>query len=153
MNKREELVWKYLVSVGGLADADQVANECNVHRDYAQGIIDRIGTPREVLEAAQSQPERIRLLKRGIELTGGDRNKTYGEPWENLTDCAQMWEAYLGAKWGFSGKIVAEDVAHMMQLVKMTRTFRGSYHDDNYLDNATYGAIAGECRKIEEELE
>ena len=95
------------------------------------------------------EPERVRLLKRGIELTAGDRNETYGDPWSNLTDCAQLWEAYLGAKLGGDVKLVAEDVAHMMALVKMTRSFRGNYHDDNYLDAAVYMAIAGECRKQE----
>jgi hypothetical protein len=152
MDAREELVWKFLINKP-IARAEEVALYCDVDVDYAQSIIDRIGTPREVLEAAHKEPERVRLLRRGIELTSGDRNKTYGAPWNNLTDCAQLWEAYLGAKYGFEGRLVAEDVAHLMQLVKMTRTFKGSYHDDNYLDNATYGAIAGECRKIEEAME
>lgn len=103
-------------------------------------------------------PERIRLLKRGIELTGGDRNKTYGPPHANLSACAMVWEAYLTAKYdnqlALLGRahLTAEDVAHMMQLVKMTRTFSPGYHADNYLDNAVYGAIAGECRQTEEGL-
>jgi hypothetical protein len=95
-------------------------------------------------------PERARLLARGLELTLHDRNKSYGPPWENLTACAQLWEAYLGAKFNITIGLTAEDVAHMMQLVKMTRTFHGEYHADNYLDNAVYGAIAGECRQCEE---
>ena len=95
------------------------------------------------------EPERVRLLKRGIELTTGDRDKTYGDPWRNLTDCAKLWEAYLAAKLNEDVKLVAEDVAHMMTLVKMTRSFRGNYHDDNYLDGSVYMAIAGECRKKE----
>jgi len=102
---------------------------------------------------SKDEPERIRLLKKGIELTGGDRNEAYGPPWDNLTACAQLWEAYLDAKFDECNiKLTAEDVAHMMQLVKMTRTFYGPYHADNYLDNATYGAIAGECRQYEEKL-
>jgi hypothetical protein len=96
-------------------------------------------------------PERIRLLKRGIELTGGDRNETYGPPHRNLTACATMWEGYLSAKFNMTVHLTGEDVGHMMQLVKMTRTFYGPYHADNYLDNAVYGAIAGECRMIEEQ--
>jgi len=97
-------------------------------------------------------PERIRLLKRGIELTGGDRNASYGPPYDNLTACAEMWRAYLAAKHGNAAPLYfsAEDVAHMMTLVKMTRTFYGSYHADNYLDGAVYQAIAGECRLEEE---
>jgi hypothetical protein len=152
MDAREELVWKYIVSMGGVASAKKVAKNCDVTVSYAQSIIDRIGTPKEVLDAAQQKPERVRLLQRGIELTSGDRNKTYGAPWNNLTSCAQMWEAYLGSKYGFEVHLVAEDVAHLMQLVKMTRTFNGDYHADNYLDNAVYGAIAGECRQIEDGL-
>jgi hypothetical protein len=154
MGAVEELVWERLVKLwtnhGQLPSAELLAETCNVEVDYAQRIIDRIGTPKEVLEGTKDMPERARLLSRGLELTNGDRNKTYGPPWNNLTDCAQLWEAYLAAKYGIGFSLVAEDVAHMMQLVKITRTFHGAYHDDNYVDNATYGAIAGECRKIEE---
>ena len=39
----------------------------------------------------------------------------------------------------------AEDVAHMMQLLKMSRAVTGQYHPDNYYDNTAYAAIAGEC--------
>jgi len=97
-------------------------------------------------------PERIRLLKRGIDLTSGDRNEAYGPPYDNLTACAEMWRSYVVAKYGHATAMYfsAEDVAHMMTLVKMTRTFHGSYHADNYLDGAVYQAIAGECRLEEE---
>ena len=124
----------------------------------AEELSDRLGIPvmdvHSVLnKSGSAEPERIRLLKRGIELTSGDRNKTYGPPWDNLDACAQLISAYITAKFGVSEtfRLTAEDVAHFMQLVKMTRTFHGSYHDDNYLDNAVYGAIAGECRKYEEQ--
>jgi len=154
MDANEELVWKRLVQLwidnSALPSAAVLAEMCNVSTDYAQSIIDRIGTPREVLESGQ--PERVKLLQRGIELTAGSRDKTYGPPYNNLTACACMWRAYIGAKHGEYAHLYldAEDVAHMMQLVKMTRTFYGGYHADNYTDNATYGAIAGECREIEE---
>jgi hypothetical protein len=151
MTPTEERCWKYLVA-NPTAEAGDVALNCDVELGYAQDLIDRIGTPREVLTAPKApEPERIRLLKRGIELTGGDRNEAYGDPWSNLTACATLWEAYLTAKYG-EIHLVAEDVAHMMQLVKMTRTFHGTYHADNYLDSAVYGAMAGECREYEESI-
>lgn len=151
MTPTEERCWNYLVA-NPTAEAGDVVLNCDVELGYAQDLIGRIGTPREVLTAPKVvEPERIRLLKRGIELTGGDRNKTYGDPWNNLTACATVWEAYLTAKYG-EIHLVAEDVAHMMQLIKMTRTFHGEYHADNYLDNAVYGAIAGECREYEDGL-
>jgi hypothetical protein len=129
------------------------APEIAIELDLSESVVAKV-----LAKSGSAVPERIRLLKRGIELTGGDRNESYGPPYDNLTACAIVWQAYLVAKHG--GKTVdpvqfeltAEDVAHMMTLVKMTRTFHGSYHADNYLDGAVYQAIAGECR-IEEERE
>jgi hypothetical protein len=143
--------WEYLIQNQN-ATAQEVSMNCDVSLAYAKEQIARIATPPENRTQDSTlctPPERVRLLKRGIELTTGDREKTYGDPWRNLTDCAQLWEAYLNAKLNEDVKLVAEDVAHMMALVKMTRSFRGNYHDDNYLDAAVYMAIAGECRKQE----
>jgi hypothetical protein len=142
MTHSEELVWKEKIANPG-ATAESIARSLCFDESYVAKVLAKSG---------RAEPERIRLLKKGMALTSGDRNETYGPPWENLTDCAQLWEAYLGAKFGVEFTLTAEDVAHMMQLVKMTRTFYGRYHPDNYVDNATYGAIAGECRMIEEEL-
>ena len=151
MTPTEEKCWEYLLK-NRQATAMDVSIACGVGLDYAEGLMARISSEnwREEIATAEVEPERVRLLKRGIELTAGDRNKTYGDPWSNLTDCAQLWEAYLSAKLSSDVKIVAEDVAHMMALVKMTRSFRGNYQDDNYLDAAVYMAIAGECRQQEE---
>ncbi len=140
MTPSEETIWREKVANPD-ATAEQIAHKYSLDESYVASVLAKSGS---------ADPERIRLLKKGIELTGGDRNEAYGPPWDNLTSCAQVWEAYLGAKFNQNIKLTAEDVAHMMQLVKMTRTFHGSYHADNYLDNAVYGAIAGECRKFEE---
>jgi hypothetical protein len=148
MNETEQLVWQTALRHPHWG-APQIATLHNLPESEVAAVLAKSGS---------AEPERIRLLKRGIELTGGDRNKTYGPPYENLTACATMWKAYLIAKYGgrildsVDFELVAEDVGHLMQLVKMTRTFHGPYHADNYVDNAVYGAIAGECR-IEEERE
>ena len=194
MEKREELVWRFLLSAKGepLENlANKAAMSCGVTESYAQGIIDRIGTPWEVLydgnakaiamhslkettlslmaavdeesekyaspgqvhnKPRDEKPERVKLMEAGIKATAGDRNKTYGNPWDNMTNTAQLFEAYLDAKYGLGTKLVGEDVAHLMQLVKIARTFNTGYHADSYTDNAAYGAIAGECRKTEEGL-
>jgi hypothetical protein len=47
----EERVWTYLVQVNKVADAEEVALNCDVTEEFAQQCIDRIGTPREVLLA------------------------------------------------------------------------------------------------------
>jgi len=133
MTPFEETIWREKVANPD-ATANEIAHKYSLDESYVASVLAKSGS---------TEPERVRLLKRGID-------ESYGPPWENLTACAQMWEAYLVAKFNQDIKLTAEDVAHMMQLVKMTRTFHGGYHADNYLDNATYGAIAGECRMIEE---
>jgi len=140
MTRNEELIWKEKIT-----NPDATAESIALNLDLDGGYVAKV-----LAKSGSAEPERIRLLKKGVALTGGDRDRTYGPPYDNLTDCAQLWEAYLAAKFNEGIKLTAEDVAHMMQLVKMTRTFYGRYHADNYLDNAVYGAIAGECRMIEE---
>lgn len=108
-------------------------------------------------EKRQEKPTRVMMLEVARELTGGDRNKAYGPPFDNLTDCAELWMAYINTKracieatadGGYCVRLDAEDVAWMMTLVKMTRSFQHGYHADNYIDAAAYSAIAGECREI-----
>ena len=146
MNETEQLVWQTALRHPGWG-ASEIADMHGLPENTVVKILAKSGS---------AEPERIRLLKQGTALTGGDRNATYGPPYDNLTACAVMWKAYLRAKYGgrivddLDFEIVAEDVAHMMTLVKMTRAFYGDYHADNYLDGAVYQAIAGECRLEEE---
>lgn len=170
----EQRVWKYLLT-DKLAEAGDVAVHCGVSLEFAQSCIDRIGTPRRVFleeialradlkEDEMSQrravkPTRVQTLETAIKLTGGDRNKSYGPPFDNLTDCANLWNAYVNSKQAcivrtadsYEVKFTAEDVAWLMTLVKMTRSFQSGYHPDNYTDAAAYSAIAGECREIQME--
>lgn len=149
----EQRVWTYLLG-RRMADAIEVSLNCDVPIELAQNCIDRIGTPREVFEREAKQrevkPTRVQTLETAIHLTGGDRNKSYGPPYDNLSDCAEMWNAYINTKVGcLTVQLNAEDVAWMMTLVKMTRSFQSGYHPDNYTDAAAYSAIAGECREIQ----
>ena len=95
------------------------------------------------------------LLAEAARLTCGDRNAEYGEPYDNLGDCAVLWTAYIFAKYAgdvidpASFNLTAEDVAHLNVLQKMARTFRGKPKPDTYADGAAYFAIAGECASKE----
>lgn len=149
----EHRVWTYLLQ-NPLATAEDIRIRCVVPLELAQSCIDRIGTPREVFEQEAKQrktkPTRVQTLETAIHLTGGDRNEAYGPPYDNLSDCAEMWNAYINTKVGcLTVQLNAEDVAWMMTLVKMTRSFQSGYHPDNYTDAAAYSAIAGECREIQ----
>jgi hypothetical protein len=100
-------------------------------------------------------PRRVQLLLDGINLTSGDRDKEYGTPYTNLTDCGMLFSAYLMGK--YNGRILmldefmitAEDVAWLNVLQKIARTFNGHVKPDTYTDAAAYAAIAGECAEME----
>ena len=96
------------------------------------------------------KPDRQQILESAIKHTCGDRNKQYGDPWENFSNTADLFTAYIIAKYRgceidenrFS--LTPEDAAHLMILVKMARTFTGKVKQDTYEDMAAYSAIAGE---------
>lgn len=84
------------------------------------------------------------ILEEARSLTEGDRNKTYGHPYDNLAYLGRLWGAYLGTE-----PIPAFKVAEMMTLCKMSRS-QNRLHRDNHVDGAAYMAIAGECQMMDE---
>ena len=160
ISDEERAVWEYLLK-NKTASALDVAINCSSSVEFAQRCIDRIGTPREVFEKELLQglredemnqrrevkPTRVQTLETAIKLTAGDRNKAYGPPHHNLSDCALLWDAYLAIRNG--AQLDAEAVAWMNVLQKIARSAQPGYHPDNYTDAAAYSAIAGECREIE----
>lgn len=74
-------------------------------------------------------------------LTG--RGKSHGSKVENMQRIADMWNAYIA---GTDGPLTATDVPHLMSLAKMARYQTGDpTHEDHFLDQIGYAAIAGEC--------
>lgn len=90
--------------------------------------------------------KRIEILKRAAEVTGGERQDSYGPVKQNLNNIATLWMAYLQIRTGTLVPVSAEDVAWMMSLLKTARSVN-AYHEDNYVDASAYAAIAGECAK------
>ena len=45
------------------------------------------------------KPTRQTALETATKLTCGDRNESYGPPFDNLSDCAALWTSYLNAKY------------------------------------------------------
>lgn len=101
---------------------------------------------------ADDIPYRCRILYNGAKLTAGDRDKEYGEPVKNMQDIGKLWTAYIQAQYtgtGWAMTLTGEDVAHMMTLMKIARTFAPAAKFDTYVDSATYQGIAGECASME----
>jgi len=90
---------------------------------------------------------REQMLAEAARLTSGDRNASYGDPFQNLHHMAAMVTAYLDGKYGMAHALDAEDMAWIMVMAKISRTV-ASAKDDNYVDAAAYSAIAGECRRV-----
>lgn len=92
-----------------------------------------------------TKPSR-QVLATALNLIGGDRATDYGGMWENHENIAQLWNGYLHNMDGF---LSAEDVANMMELLKIARRKLGTLKKDNYIDGAGYAAVAFECAKEE----
>ena len=84
------------------------------------------------------------VLETALNLIGGDRAADYGSMWENHENIARLWNGYLYNK---EGDLTAEDVANMMELMKIARRKLGTLKKDNYIDGAGYAAVAFECAK------
>ena len=87
-----------------------------------------------------------KVLETALALVGGDRAIDYGSMWENHQNIAQLWNGYLYNK---NGDLSAEDVANMMELMKIARRKSGVLKKDNYIDGAGYAAVAFECAEAE----
>lgn len=152
MTKTEQAIYEYAVRHRTISAA-RIAAGTGLDVSEVQDVLNKVGTPKDILLAGGwsedvATPRRVETLESAINLTSGDRNRAYGPPYRNLSDCALLWDAYLAIRNG--APVDAEAVAWMNVLQKIARSCQPGYHPDNYTDAAAYAAIAGECREIEE---
>jgi hypothetical protein len=95
------------------------------------------------MKAQEIATEAARLVK-------GDREASHGNKFTNHAAIAAVWTGYILAR-EVSGKdpfsLDAEDVANMMELLKVARRLTGTTNNDDYIDGAGYAAVAGEIRE------
>jgi len=157
MSKKEQRVWQYVMA-NRKASVKEIAEACDVTPAFVAHLLSKIGTPEEVWREEPQAPKSTRetMLNTAKALTCGDRNQSYGPPEENLANIASLWEAYLNTNQrcfrreedDWKVKLTSEDVAWLLVLTKMARSFQPGFHFDNYVDASAYSAIAGECREI-----
>lgn len=97
----------------------------------------------EAIAIAAEQPLRLALLAEAAVLTGGDRNRAYGEPVANMQHIADIFGAISGHK------ITARDVALFHVATKLARLYGNATHRDSHVDGMAYLGIAFECAKFE----
>ena len=80
-------------------------------------------------------------------LVAGDRARHRGDVVVSFATIAHLWNAWLDARRlarGADMPLEAEDVATMMELLKIARRLGGRLDADDYVDGAGYAACAGE---------
>ncbi|MEO0343037.1 MAG: DUF6378 domain-containing protein [Pseudomonadota bacterium] len=83
--------------------------------------------------------KRVELLQEAIELTSGDRNRDYGDPYENHCTIACIFNAMTGHS------LTAADIVKVHIATKMARMRTSPGKDDNYIDLMAYAGILKEC--------
>jgi len=81
------------------------------------------------------------ILEEAGWITSKDRNETYGNPGDNLSNTADLWSSYLNRKYG-DIMLDADDVCMMMILLKISRQAHAPKRD-NLVD------ICGWARLVE----
>jgi hypothetical protein len=90
---------------------------------------------------------RTDILEEAIELINGDRNNDYGDPLDDFSTTASLWQTYLArtmtARDGLD--IQAHDVAILMSLLKIARMSWSPNKRDHWADLAGYTACGWDC--------
>lgn len=82
------------------------------------------------------------ILREGVSLTEGDRDSAYGPPGINMAASGELKAVFR--RHVKRPITLAEQEAIDMALTKLGRIATGAVKRDNYVDCATYIAIAGE---------
>lgn len=92
------------------------------------------------------------ILNKAASLVAGDREKTHGDKLDNHENIAALWDGYIRRAVYMkhrlhipAGTIGAEDVANLMEALKIARRLAGTFNEDDYTDGAGYAGVAGEC--------
>jgi len=77
-------------------------------------------------------------LSQAIELINGDRNKEYGEPYDNFSDIAAVASVLLKPKLKHGTQLSTKDVTMIMIAVKLCRMTTSPQKIDSWRDIAGY---------------
>lgn len=85
-------------------------------------------------------PQRLQVLNRAVDLTMGDRNRDYGDPYENHEMIAAIATAISGETF------TPEHVVMVHMATKLARMRTSPEKRDHYVDLAAYTGILHEVR-------
>jgi len=82
------------------------------------------------------------MLNEAAELTAGDRNREYGDPYRNHKQIADIFNAWTG------GCLTASDIVKIQIATKMSRIAQSPGHADSHVDLMAYTGIHAECERM-----
>lgn len=85
------------------------------------------------------------------DLVTGNRRESHGEMYESFSQVAAMWTSFLNGRDLTVKPLKPHEVCDMMELLKMSRSTKGDFNHDDYIDRAGYAACAFEVRKRDDE--
>lgn len=90
-----------------------------------------------------SEETRKNIIEKVAKAILSDRQDTYGSPEASFQMISMYWSLYLGIA------IRPDQVADMMELLKVARRQNQPFHLDNYVDSAGYAILAGELASMQ----
>ena len=90
------------------------------------------------------QQDKESICAEADRIVGGDRQRSYGHPFQNFTETAQIWQAILGRKLKNGARLTPEDVGRCMIGVKLAREVNHPKRD-NLVDMAGYAKTLEMC--------
>lgn len=94
----------------------------------------------------------VEAVTEAARLVGGDRGRTHGNKHDNFTKIGRIWNAYLRNSNPAHVALSPDQVADMMELMKVARRQSGEFNPDDYVDGAGYAGVAFEVRVEEHRL-
>lgn len=108
------------------------------------------------MERALERPfdgtENGNMLHKAYAIINGDRQKEYGDPWDNFGLLAEFFTSYVRKRWGVGIEFKRTDVVNFLELLKISRACTEKPTMDTYVDIAGYAGLGGDfvCRQHEE---
>jgi hypothetical protein len=98
-------------------------------------------------DPVKATPARVTLLEEAMHIISHDRNAAYGDPEDNFQNIADYWNRYLTQRFGCAIVVTPQDVAMMMNLMKVARLATNPGHRDSLVDIAGYAGCAADCQE------
>lgn len=89
------------------------------------------------------------ILDSAAAIVDADREKTYGHPAKNLETIAEFWTTWLKARGALAehAMLTFDDVACMMNLLKLARLSNNPEHKDSQIDVCGYMRLLERCQE------